>query len=219
MNLIAKASRAAAVSALAFAALGAIPTLAHAVVLQIDASRSSVTYTPGGFPLCGPDGTCGTLPPPQTFALSGSLDLLQETVFVTTSFSPLDGYEQEQIRFDSSSIDSGGASAAGFVFPGYFAVRTGQGFAASENWCSWLASFTCLMGYSGSYAGAFDGTTLSMTGIDYAGDSAFPSRFNFTLVARVGQASDVPEPGVLACLAMGMLGLGMVRRRTAALRP
>ena len=65
------------------------------------------------------------------------------------------------------------------------------------------------MGSFGSYAGSFDGTTLSMSGTDYAGDF-FPSSFNFTVVARV---ASVPEPGTLACLAIGAFGLGAARRR------
>jgi hypothetical protein len=65
--------------------------------------------------ICDPDGNCGTQQAPQTFALSGSFDLRQETVFVTTSFFPPDGYEREQIRFESVAVDSGGAAALGFL--------------------------------------------------------------------------------------------------------
>ncbi len=208
MNLVTNMVRAAAFT------LGAMPALAHALVLQIDASQSSLTYTPGGLPVCDPDGNCGVLPSPQTFALSGSFDLQQETVFVMTSFFPLDGYDREQIRFDAPAIDSGGASALGFAFPNYFAVLTGQDFSASEDPCSWFPSMggCWSMGAFGSYAGTFDGTTLTMTGTDYAGDF-FPSTFNFTVVARAASVASVPEPGTLACLAIGALGLGAMRRR------
>ncbi len=217
MSLVSNVVRAAAVPALAAFSLGAMPALAHALVLQIDASQSSVTYSPGGFPVCDPDGNCGVLPSPQTFALSGSFDLQQETVFVTTSFFPPDGYERQQIRFDAPAIESGGASALGFAFPNYFAVLTGQEFVASEDPCSWFPSMggCWSMGSFGSYAGTFDGTTLTMTGTDYAGDF-FPSAFNFTVVARAASVTSVPEPGTLACLAIGVLGLGAMRRHVAA---
>ncbi len=216
MNPVTKVVRAAALPALAACTLGAMPALAHALVLQIDASQSSVTYSPGGFPVCDPDGNCGVLASPQTFALSGSFDLQQETVVVTTSFFPLDGYEREQIRFEAPAIDSGGASALGFAFPDYFAVLSGQTFAASEDPCSWSPSMggCWSMGAFGSYAGTFDGTTLAMTGTDYAGDF-FPSNFNFTVVARAASVTSVPEPGTLACLAIGVLGVGAMRRRVA----
>ena len=219
MNLVSKAYRTAAVSVLAFFAFGTMPTLAHAVVLQIDASRSSATYTPGDIQLCDLDGNCAALRSPQTFALSGSLDLQQETVFVPTSFFPLDGYERQQIRFDSAAVDSGGAAALGFAFPSYFAVLTGQEFAASEDSCAWFPSMggCWSMWPFGGYAGTFDGTTLSMTGTDYAGDS-FPGIFNFSIVARTAEVASVPEPGTLACVAMGVLGLGVTRRRIAPSR-
>ncbi|CAM5370077.1 PEP-CTERM sorting domain-containing protein [Thauera mechernichensis] len=218
MNLLPSTARVAVASVLTTVTLGAMPTLAHALVLEIDASQSSVTYSPGGFPLCDPDGNCGVLPPPQTFALSGSFKLQQETVFVTTSLFPPDGYERQQIRFETPVIESGGASALGFDFPTYFAVLSGEDFVANENPCTWFPSTggCWSMGAFGSYAGTFNGTTLSMTGTDYVGDF-FPSRFDFTLVARAVGVSTVPEPGTLACLAIGVLGLGAMRRRPAPL--
>lgn len=220
MNLAVHVCRTATACVLATLALGAAATSAHALTLTIDPSQSSVTYTPGGFSFGGPDGfSFGgpdgdgslTFPTPQTFALSGRFDLRQETVPITLSFDPLTVENREQIRFEAIAVDSGGAAAAGFVFPTYFAVLTGQTFAASEDPCTWFPSTgSCTsMGSFGSYAGSFDGTTLSMTGTDYTGDF-FPSSFNFTVVAQV---ATVPEPGTLACLAIGALALGVARRR------
>ncbi len=210
MNLVVQARRTAIACAVVTLALGAAATSAHAITLAIDPSQSSVTYTPGGFSFGGPDGG-STSTAPQTFTLSGRFDVQQETVPITLSFDPLTVVDREQIRFEAIAVNSGGAATAGFVFPTYFAVLTGQAFAASEDPCTWFPSTgSCSsMGSFGSYAGSFDGTTLSMTGTDYAGDF-FPSTFEFTVVARVAA---VPEPGTLACLAIGAFGLGAARRR------
>ena len=210
MNLVVQACRTATACALVTLALAAAATSAHAITLAIDPSQSSVTYTPGGFSFGGPDG--GLTPSaPQTFMLSGRFDVVQETVPITLSFDPLTVVDREQISFEAIAVNSGGAAAAGFAFPTYFAVLTGQAFAASEDPCTWFPSTgSCTStGFFGSYAGSFDGTTLSMSGTDYAGDF-FPSSFNFTVVARV---ATVPEPGTLACLAIGAFGLGAARRR------
>ena len=210
MNLVVQACRTATACALVTLALGAAATSAHAITLRIDPGQSWVTYTPGGFSFGGPDG--GLTPSaPQTFMLSGRFDVAQETVPITLSFDPLTVVDREQISFEAIAVNSGGAAAAGFAFPTYFAVLTGQAFAASEDPCTWFPSTgSCTsMGSFGSYAGSFDGTTLSMTGTDYAGDF-FPSSFEFTVVAR---AATVPEPGTLACLAIAAFGLGAARRR------
>ena len=210
MNLVVQACRTATACALVTLALAAAATSAHAITLAIDPSQSSVTYTPGGFSFGGPDG--GLTPSaPQTFMLSGRFDVAQETVPITLSFDPLTVVDREQISFEAIAVNSGGAAAAGFAFPTYFAVLTGQAFAASEDPCTWFPSTgSCTStGFFGSYAGSFDGTTLSMSGTDYAGDF-FPSSFNFTVVARV---ATVPEPGTLACLAIGAFGLAAARRR------
>lgn len=205
-------------SALAAVALGTAAFSAHALTLNIDATQSSVTYTPGGFILCDPDGNCGTLPEPQSFALSGSFDVVEEVVPITVWFDPLTTIDERRLRFESIAVDSGGAAALGFVFPSYFAVVNGTDFAGSDGGCNVMTSpGSCWsMGQFGSFAGSFNGTLLSMTGTDPVGDSFFPSTFSFTVVAHVAEAASVPEPGTLACLALGALGLGALPRRKHA---
>ena len=135
MNLAVQACRTATACALVALSLGAAATSAHAITLAIDPSQSSVTYTPGGFSFGGPDG--GLTPSaPQTFMLSGRFDVAQETVPITLSFDPLTVVDREQISFEAIAVNSGGAAAAGFAFPTYFAVLTGQAFAASEDPCT-----------------------------------------------------------------------------------
>ncbi|WP_298603899.1 PEP-CTERM sorting domain-containing protein [Zoogloea sp.] len=51
-----------------------------------------------------------------------------------------------------------------------------------------------------------------MTGIDYVGDF-FSGSFRFTVFAQAAEVANVVEPGTLACLALGGLGLGFARRR------
>lgn len=203
-----------AISAVAALMLSVATNGANAVVVNIDPSLSSVTYTPSGFTICDPFGNCSVSAQPQTFALSGSFNVRQDRVFVVTSFFPLDGYERDQIQFDSLAVDSGGAAALGFDFPTYLSVLLGTAFQGSEDSCTWFPSTgVCTsMGWFGGYSGTFDGSTLSMTGLDYAGDF-IPSTFSFALVARVGDSATVAEPGILACLAVAGLGAVAIGRR------
>ncbi len=188
---------------------------AHAIVVHIDSSRSSVTYTPGGIILCGPEG-CGSLPEPQTFTLSGSFDVVRETISYPVWFDPSAVIEREEIWFDPLAVDSGGAAALGFSFPTYRGVMSGETFSGSDDLCSFLPSTggCWSMPPISGFTGTFDGAALSMTGDDYAG-RAFPDRFSFVVVAQAADAASVPEPGILACVVGAIFGLGVsVRRRT-----
>lgn len=190
-------------------------TSAHAIVVNIDPNRSSVTYTPGGFIICGPDGNCGSLPNPQTFTLSGSFNVTRETVSYPVWFDPFSAVEREEILFDTLAVDSGDATALGFLFPSYRGVLSGRAFTASEDMCSFFPSMgSCVsLGLFHDYfSGTFDGITLSMTGNDYAG-SFFVDTFSFTVVALAAVPTSVPEPGTLACVIAAAAGLGAARGR------
>lgn len=214
MTLTLHSCRNAAAPTLAALMLLAAAPGAHAVVVNIDSSRSSVTYTPGGIIRCDVDGNCGSLPEPQTFTLSGSFNVVRETVSYPVWFDPSSVIEREEIRFDSLAVDSGDAAALGFSFPTYRGVISGEAFTASDDLCSFLPSTgSCWsMPPIAGYSGAFDGTTLSMTGNRYAG-TFFPDHFSFTVVARAANVASVPEPGILACVAAAIFGLGVSGRR------
>lgn len=176
---------------------------AHAVVANIDPNQSWVTYMPDIFSFCDSQGNCGPSSDPQTFTLSGSFNVIQDT--------PV-WLNHQTIRFDTLAVDSGGAAALGFSFPTYYGLLTNGGdFIASNGPCFLLSLITSCTGFSmggiDNFSGTFDGTTLSMTGTKYMGDS-FYNRFSFTIVARMGNLSPVPEPETYAMLIAGLSLLG-----------
>lgn len=189
-------------------------TSAHAIVVNIDPTQSWVTYTPGGFVLCDPESNCGSLPRPQTFTLSGSFNVIRETVSYPVWFDPSSVVEREEIQFDSLAVDSGGAASLGFSFPSYRGVLNGQDFTASEDFCSFFPSTGGCFSFGpfDDFSGTFDGAMLSMSGNDYVG-KFFPDLFSFTVVARTADPASVPEPGTLACVAAAAIGLGAARSR------
>ncbi|WP_374481571.1 PEP-CTERM sorting domain-containing protein [Zoogloea sp.] len=200
--------RAAARLAAAALALGAASASSQAEVVKIDAGQSSVTYTSNLPPICDPSGNCALPPAPQTFALSGSFDVKRETISVPVWFDPTSFFDLSLIRFESLAIDTGGASAFGFVFPALTGIVTGDSFTANDHPC-FLPIGGCMgMGMvTQSYAGVFDGHTLTMTG------AYSPPNFFTTFTYKVVASTTVPEPGTLACTAIALAGLGLVRRR------
>ena len=219
MNPILRFCQNAAASTLTVMVLISAASSAHAIVVNIDPAQSSVTYTAGGFSLCDPEGNCAPLPSPQTFTLSGSFNVTTETVSYPVWFDPSTVFERDEIQLGNLAVDSGGATALGFSFPTYRGVLSGFSFTASEDLCSFLpSSGGCFsFGQFGNFSGTFDGTTRSMSGIDYAGNF-FPDQFSFTVVARTANLTNVPEPSTLACVAVAAIGLiaaGRRRRRSA----
>lgn len=199
-----------------------IATSAHAIIVNIDPNRSSVTYRPSGI-ICDSQGNCGPVSDPQTFTLSGSFNVIQEAKSYSMGFDPLSVIEREEIQFDTLAIDSGGATALGFLFPTYRGVLSGETFIANDGACpSSLPPMTSCssFGWSNNFSGTFDGTTLSMTGNDYKGVSySLPTEwFSFTIVARVADPTSVSEPSTLACIAAAVIALGAAggRRRSSA---
>ncbi|MDO9600296.1 MAG: PEP-CTERM sorting domain-containing protein [Azoarcus sp.] len=213
MNPILRICNTAVAPAIAALLLGAAGS-AQATFVTIDPAQSSVTYTFGGMVLCDPDGNCPEPPASQTFALSGSFEVERTTAFITDSFYPPSGHYRDAIRFQSVSVDGGGATQMGFSFPTYLAIEEGGVFSGSEDPCT-PAMGPCLAGQFGWFSAEFDGHTLMLSGIDFADSGFFSDRFAFTVFAYATAPASVPEPGTLACLAAGMLGLGAVRKARA----
>ena len=193
----------------------------QAVVVNIDTSRSVLTFTSSGPTICDPFGNCSTPPAPQTFALSGSFDVKEETVSFPYWFDPTSFFDLALIRFEPLSIDTGGAAALGFVFPAFSGIVTGTTFTASDDPC-FLYSGGC-SGWSlvnSTYTGDFDGQRLSLTG---ESPLSVAEGFKYTIVATAVPSASVAEPGSLACLAAAGAGLTAVRSRrrrtSAALAP
>jgi hypothetical protein len=181
---------------------------AHAVIVNIDTSQSTVTYSSSFPTICVPSGTCYPPPATQTFSLSGSFDVKRETVPVMTIF--FDIFYQEQIHFESLAVDAGGAAALGFMFPTYPGIVTAASFSASEDSCS-LSMGTCFSnGNFGAFSGDFNDGTISFSGTSY-GSSAY-DHFAFNVVANAAGVTAVPEPEGLSLLGVGVLAL-LARRR------
>lgn len=204
--------RAAARLAAAALALGAASASSQAEVVKIDAGQSSVTYTSDLPPICDPSGNCALPPAPQTFALSGSFNVLREAASTPSPYDPTTSIYFTRISFDSVAVDLGGADALGFSFPSFAGLVNGTSFTGSNDPC-FFSFGGCLGGgmFISSYAGDFDGHTLFLNGVSPVG---FADSFTYQIVATLAApAATVPEPGTLACIAVAGAGWVASRRR------
>lgn len=99
---------------------------------------------------------------------------------------------------------------------------SGETFIANDGACpSFLLPMTSCssFGWSNNFSDTFDGTTLSMTGNDYKEVSYSFSTdwFSFTVVARVADPVNVPEPTTLACIAAAVIALGAAGGRRGSM--
>jgi hypothetical protein len=195
--------------------LSLIASNAHALVVTIDANQSIVTFSGSQQIICDVSGNCGQ-PPPQTFALSGSFDVVFESQSFPVSFFPLQLIDVDLVRFDSPVVDAGGGAALGFSLPRHFGIVSGQSFASNGNPCELHFAGGCsAFGSNGEFSGEFDGVTLLVSG---HGPSSFGSvqSYRYDIVAHAAAPTSVSEPGVLACLALGVIGLAAIRRQRLA---
>lgn len=182
----------------------AAPT-AQAGLIQIDSSQSHATYQSNVL-ICDPFFNCAPAAP-QTFSLSGILQVDVQRTMLTVGFLPTDPtIDLDLIRFTPVSVNLGGADALGFDFPDFTGILNGSTYQGSADPCTFprLQGMNCMsMGPFGQLEATYDGQTLTLTGSDPNG---FFEGFQYRIV---GQA--VPEPGTLSLLALG--GLGLLRRR------
>lgn len=202
--------RSAARLAAAALVLGAVSASSQAAVVKIDAGQSSVTYTSSQF-VCDPSGSCTLSPVQQTFALSGSFNVVREAASTPSPYDPTSSIFFTRISFDSISVDAGGAGSLGFSFPSFAGIVNGTSFMASDNPC-FFGPGTCWVSFTDStYTGDFDDHTLIMSGVSPQG---FFDSFTYQIVATaVAPAATVPEPGTLACVAVAGAGWAASRRR------
>ncbi|MBS0347995.1 MAG: PEP-CTERM sorting domain-containing protein [Proteobacteria bacterium] len=214
MNMSRMAPRrrsAARLAAVAFV-LGAASASSQAAVVKIDAGQSSVTYTSSQPPICDPSGNCSLPPAPQTFALSGSFNVVREVASTPSPYDPTTSIYFTRISFDSVAVDLGGADVLGFSFPSFAGLVNGTSFTGSDDPC-FFSFGGCVGGglFNNTYAGDFDGHTFFLSGVSPQG---FFDSFTYQIVATLAApVATVPEPGTLACVAVAGAGWAASRRR------
>lgn len=183
---------------------------AQASLIQLDASQSQVTYS-STFVICDPLG-CAP-PPPQTFTLSGALQVDVQRKTFTVGFLPTDPtIEVDLIQFTPVALNLNGADAIGFSFPTFVGILNGNTYVGKEDPCTLtlLQGMNCMsMGSFGDFEATYDGHTLSVEGT--APHNGIFNSFRYRFVGQSIASQTVPEPGGLALTALA--GLAAIRRR------
>lgn len=137
------------------------------------------------------------------------------------------GYNQQGTYLDNGTYDNNGFSSLTMAFAGgtdAFGFTWGMG----EPWSNWelaaygvgnvlLESYT-LVGTSGSNAGEYVGIDVAgiqSATLSWGGGYDWIAIDNVTYLAQSGGGGSVPEPATLALMAVGLLGFGFTRRKTA----
>lgn len=113
------------------------------------------------------------------------------------------------LRFENVKVSTPQLPYGNFDFPNYFARYDGPDLSGTEDICRWfIGSGLCdAMGNVGSFTGSFDGTNLTMSGVDPITEF---SSYLYTIHATAAPdpATAVPEPATLAMLGIGLAFIG-----------
>lgn len=187
---------------------GGVDTVARHFV--IDSTESSVTHDPG---MVFDESV------PQTYAISGEFDASFSnywwTYYVDGDIDGTQGaliYQETWLRFSNEAI-VGSAGLQGFVFPNYFARVTGATISGDDgactiplgpnSYCSGSTNFPFA-----SMTGAFEDGVLTLQGsVPVVGGNLF-EYFSYSI-----RANAVPEPGTLALILFGTVGVFVSARR------
>jgi len=162
--------------------------------------------------------------------MAANADLITYDFTVTAPDGPLAGtVESGSFSFDSSIIPAGGGSlllddllsVVEFTWNGtdYNAAtaNTGQmGFLASGELGYAFFGNSCGDGYCNIRPGFDEWTVDTEFGFWYSVEGEEGWRLWSGSVSSTLRESEVPEPGTLALLAIGLLGLGITRKRRAS---
>lgn len=74
-------------------------------------------------------------PAQQTFALSGSFNVVREVATTPSPYDPTTSVYFTRISFDSVAVDLGGAGALGISFPSFAGLVNGTAFTGSDDPC------------------------------------------------------------------------------------
>ncbi|NMG32915.1 hypothetical protein GRF61_00435 [Azoarcus sp. TTM-91] len=176
---------------------------AHALLFNIDPSRSSVTFVPSDILICDVNGECPELPSPQTFSLSGTLDYQLRRW-------EIQGAWVETVAIKPVNVDSHGAELLDFLFPFVSAYVDPDGF-SGPHFCRFSTGYCATDPFlTSTYIGFLDGDTLRLEGKEPLNYYEF---FRFSVVAQAVGINSVPAPGTLFCLLPGFVALMVMGRR------
>lgn len=161
--------------------------------LQIDSTHSSIQYSENSA---------------TEYEISGQFNLISsDNGFI---------WSRDNLRLINISTSTDQLPNVTFSFPYFCANLSGNTVYGSRNDCEWIdRSGSCVSsGRFDNFSGTFNGTTLTLSGIDYLSMHSTPF-YSYQITAQV-LPSPVPLPPALLLFAPGLAVVGFMRRRIAA---